>query len=281
MYHGVVADDEALAEGDWLQVRASEFRRQMAYLARHYRVVDFAEALTGEVGAGKPRAIVTFDDGYANNYSVALPILAALDLRATVFVATGQVGTNRLFWWDRLHLAAAGRSVPPGEIARLKALPPSRLDAEVDAYIEQRGWTLPREAPAAYRSLGVDELQALHRSGRVEIGSHTHGHEILEHLPDAAVEATVAASCAFLREQGIAPRFFAAPNGDYRQEQIPLLARAGLQVCVATREGLWRPAEGAYRIPRIGIGRGCAMAEFALALTGLPARLREWRRAKQ
>lgn len=277
MYHGVVADDEALAEGDWLQVRASEFRRQMAYLARHYRVVDFAEALADGADSDQPRAIVTFDDGYANNYTVALPILAALNLKATVFVATGQVGTARLFWWDRLRLAAAGQSVPAAQIARFKALPAARLEAEVDAYIADRGWTLPNAAPEAYRSLSRDELLALSRSGRVEIGSHTHGHEILEHLSDAEVTATVDASCAFLRAQGLAPRYFAAPNGDYHDRQIPLLARAGLQACVATREGLWLSAAGAYRIPRLGIGRGCALADFALALSGLPARWREWR----
>lgn len=279
MYHGVVADNESLAEGDWLQVRASEFRRQMAWLARHYRVIGFDEALAGgaEGEDHRPCAIISFDDGYANNYRVALPILADFGLKATVFVATGRVGSEGLFWWDRLHLAAAGRTLPMAEIARFKALPAQLLDAEVDAYIRARGWHAPSTAPAAYRSLSFDELQALLQSARVEIGSHTHGHQILENLSEAETVSTLSESCAFLRRQGIVPRYFAAPNGDYLDAQIPLMQAAGLQICVATRAGLWLPATGNYRIPRIGIGRGCNLAEFEWSLSGIPAALRAWR----
>lgn len=279
MYHGVLADDDAAGEGDWLQVRESEFRAQMAYLKAHYAVVRLGDLLGApKPYSGKPRAVLTFDDGYANNLHRALPILREFDLPATVFVATGHVGSRRLFWWDRLHLAA-----PPDEkleaarVAAFKALPPAAIDAALADTLAQRGWRAPAAAPDSYRSLSVDELRALAGSGLVEIGSHTHGHEILERLPDEEVRATLRASCEALAGWGVDARLFAAPNGDYTPAQTALIAGQGFAACVATHPALWDwPAEP-YRIPRFGIGRGTGRAEFALTISGALSRLRELR----
>lgn len=103
MYHGVMPDDVVEAEGDWLQVRASAFRAQMQYLKRYYHVCSLAEALA-EIGkpSPKPRVVVTFDDGYRNNFEAAFPILRELGIPATIFVVTRMINSERLFWWDRL-----------------------------------------------------------------------------------------------------------------------------------------------------------------------------------
>ncbi|RMD68015.1 MAG: hypothetical protein D6819_10400, partial [Gammaproteobacteria bacterium] len=63
MYHGLARDEDPLAEGDWLQVRAGEFAAQMDYLSRRYRVIRFSEALHPPRREDRPRAIITFDDG--------------------------------------------------------------------------------------------------------------------------------------------------------------------------------------------------------------------------
>jgi peptidoglycan/xylan/chitin deacetylase (PgdA/CDA1 family) len=50
-------------------------------------------------------AVITFDDGYADNYTFGLPLLKEFDVSATVFLATGALGKDREFWWDELEKA--------------------------------------------------------------------------------------------------------------------------------------------------------------------------------
>lgn len=279
MYHGVLPDDDLLADGDWLQVRVSEFRAQMAELARHYEPVRVADLLRPLPPARRPRVAVTFDDGYANNLHHALPVLREFSIPATVFVATAQIGSDRLFWWDRLHLARPGRPVPQAITAALKRLPQARIDTELAAYLAAEGRLAPPAAPDSYRSLSVDELQALSTSGLVDIGSHTHGHEILDRLSDDEVRATLADSVAALARWNISTALFAAPNGDYLDRQIPLIEANGFAMCVSTQPGLWQPSDNPYRVPRLGIGRGTSAAEFALTVAGAMLRLRRGRGA--
>lgn len=279
MYHGVLPDDDSLAEDDWLQVRLSEFRRQMDFLRRNYAVIHFADALAGPVGGkckDRPRAIITFDDGYANNCHWALPVLQALGLPATVFVSTAFLDTRRLFWWDRLRLslAAVGRTVPVDWVVRLKGLHPSAIDEALDGMLAAAGVESCNRAPESYRCLNSGELQTLRDSGLIQIGSHTHGHEILERLSDAEVSATLAASQEALAARGGATALFAAPNGSYASRQTALMRTGGFALCAATDPVLWRCPGNPYRIPRLPVGRGSSEAQFALQLSGALAFLK-------
>ena len=55
-----------------------------------------------ERGCQRRSVIVTFDDGYADNWYVATPLLQRYDVPATIFVTTQAVGSERAFWWDEL-----------------------------------------------------------------------------------------------------------------------------------------------------------------------------------
>lgn len=78
------------------------FDRQMAYMARHYKVVPLPE-LVGRLNAGKQlapyTAAITFDDGFRNNLTIALPILQKYHLPATIFLATSFVSSDELGLW--------------------------------------------------------------------------------------------------------------------------------------------------------------------------------------
>src|SRR5690606_11379545 len=93
---------------------AAVFETQMRYLNRHYRVMPLAD-LAGLLGTGRPLrepvAAVTFDDGYRDNYTSAFPVLRRLGVPATIFLATGYIGGDRVFWWDAvgIMIAKAGR----------------------------------------------------------------------------------------------------------------------------------------------------------------------------
>src|SRR5687767_8537322 len=105
LYHGVYGGAlNPLLNVDGLHVRVERFERQMRYLAAHYTVVPLDQLVDGERGttARKPRAAVTFDDGYRNVYRCAYPVLRRLALPATVFVPTDFLLRGRALWWDRL-----------------------------------------------------------------------------------------------------------------------------------------------------------------------------------
>lgn len=105
-YHRV--DDP---QGDVNAVSPVNFERQMAYLRKHYRVITVAEALQLlKSGRNCERAVViTFDDGYRDNFLNAMPILKKHGLPACFFVSSGIVGTDRHFDHD---LELAGRPLP-------------------------------------------------------------------------------------------------------------------------------------------------------------------------
>jgi peptidoglycan/xylan/chitin deacetylase (PgdA/CDA1 family) len=107
-YHGVLE-----SAGDVYTNRncvdAKMFDRQMAFMTRYYNVVSLTDLVqwlaTGQKMPGYTAAI-TFDDGFRNNFTVALPILRKYHLPATVFLTTSFIGGKELGLWteqvDRL-----------------------------------------------------------------------------------------------------------------------------------------------------------------------------------
>jgi len=280
MYHGVMEDDFGLAEGDWLQVRASEFRSQMQHLGRDYRVVPLGRAWEGE-DDGRPRVALTFDDGYANNFRVAFPILREFGFPATVFLVTGAVGTRRLFWFDRLQIALGGR-VAPAELKRIKedfkaGTHPHGIDDAVDTLLRAHpdAGAIPEEAVEAYRPLSREEIAEMAASGLVRFGSHTHRHEILPRLSQAEAERTLAQSLEILNTLPGYGGYFCFPNGGWAPEHIPLCRRLGFEGAVLTRPGVWKDPADRFTIPRFGIGRGADAATFAATVSGVLPRIQQ------
>src|SRR5712692_1330157 len=106
-YHRVIEKwDETL---DYSQpgmvVTASTFERQVAFLNEHFEVVTLGALLAEGNVAGRavrPRCVVTFDDGWRDNYDLAFPILRQHDIPATIFLTTDFIGTDRAFWHTEL-----------------------------------------------------------------------------------------------------------------------------------------------------------------------------------
>lgn len=277
MYHGVLPDGDPLAEDSWLQVKESEFRWQMAYMKEHYEVIHLSEALKqGSRSKGKPRAVITFDDGYANNYYCALPILKEFQIPATIFVTTSHVDTDKMFWWDRLRITLTPIVPLPKEwIEKLKTMKPSRIDSEINSTLEDRGLKSITVSPESYRCLTSVEIRSMIDDGLIQIGSHTHCHDILERLDPEEVRTTLRNSTEKLREWGIETNLFAAPNGTYLDAQIPLIKAENFASCVSTYSDLWSCPSTPYRIPRCPVGRGADPAWFALLISGVIPFLRK------
>src|SRR5262249_5952780 len=78
---------------------AREFEERMRWVKTHFNVLSLGDAVAKLKSDSLPeRSLsITFDDGYADNHDVALPILRKLDVPATFFVATGYINGGRMF----------------------------------------------------------------------------------------------------------------------------------------------------------------------------------------
>ncbi len=193
-------------------VTPETFDRQLAMLARRFDVVSVervVEAASG--GALLPRSpvLITFDDGYRDNYDVALPLLRKHGLTATFFIATQFVDERRLFWWDRVnYVLKASRlekvelEYPNKSVLALGPTPAHRASAIKAALRIVKGHfglnvTLFLEHLADAAGVRFDraqetklanehimtwpEVRALHEAG-MSVQSHTHSHRVLDTL---------------------------------------------------------------------------------------------------
>jgi peptidoglycan/xylan/chitin deacetylase (PgdA/CDA1 family) len=239
------------------------FERQVRHLARHYTVLPVEELVDRMRAGSVPRnaAAITFDDGYRDTLTHAAPILAGYGLPATVFLATGFIGTTEVPWYDRLatalKLSPRSRVIAPsGEELALESVE-DRLRALVRTRTHLK--TLPEEQfrrafPLLLDSLGSaeqqsaknamlswDDVHALRGLG-FRIGAHTVTHPILSRVTAERARAEVLGSRETIQDAcGAAPRAFAYPNGqpaDYTSAVVNLVREAGFSCAVTTRFGL-------------------------------------------
>ena len=281
MYHRVAPTEDDL----WgICVEPDRFAEQIAALKRVRQVVTLDEILawrSGARGADRPLAAVTFDDGYHDAFSTALPILERLDCAATVYVATGLVGTDKAFWWDELVrlVMAAPPASPPLQLLvghapltwavaddrggrqrvcrqvrrRLRDLEPAHIDAQMDAICVWSGGR--RGARAEDRAMSGEEVRKLSQS-LVTIGGHTVRHPSLPSLSPAAQSAEIAESrraCEAWTGRPI--EHFAYPFGHYDRASLRGVREAGFRSACATTPGVVRPWTDPLRLPRLTPGR--------------------------
>jgi peptidoglycan/xylan/chitin deacetylase (PgdA/CDA1 family) len=253
LYHRVA---EGFADPWSLCVSPANFHEQMALLAA--RGVCPLDDLLDELAAGRrPRSVVvTFDDGYADFCSAALPVLRAHDVPATLFVTTGTLGGGAEFWWDELERIVLIPTVVPDTLSievgtdafswtrgandDRRALYHGlhqrlgRLDgaARAHALADLRRWAgVDAACRATHRPLSAAELAAVAREPRVQLGAHTVSHSYLGALAGDEQAREIAESKRSL--EAIAERsieHFSYPHGDHEPETIARVRAAGFRV---------------------------------------------------
>ncbi len=96
---------------------AENFRKHLLFLQANFRIIsleELSEIIKNKQVVTEKLALITFDDGYSDNYHVAYPILKSLNLTATFFITTSLIGANTVPWWDEIawHVKhCAGQSI--------------------------------------------------------------------------------------------------------------------------------------------------------------------------
>lgn len=274
IFHRVLPAADPLFPGEITQ---PQFDAICTWLRQWFNVLplDLAAARLQE-GTLPSRALcITFDDGYADNHDVALPVLQRHGLCATFFVATGFLDGGRM-WNDTLiecvrraagptlDLAgtpAAGLgSLPLGSIAQrqvaiaraigaAKYLPPPERDAWVDAFAARTGAALPDDL-----MMRSSQVRQLHQAG-MQIGGHTVGHPILARLAVADITHEIAEGRRQLQDIVAEPvTLFAYPNGkpgeDYDDRAVQAVREQGFKVAVSTTWGTSDRRSDPLQLPR-------------------------------
>lgn len=217
---------------------AEGFRRQMALVKRRFNPTSF-EAVLECLDRGLPlpenAVLVTFDDGYDDNFRVAYPILRDLGMSAMFFVSTGHIDSGMPYAYDWLaHMVyrTNAHELESPELGRSWRLPDSTearqevvkelLDAMKSRTVAtqksllarlQREWDMPPMPHPHCRPMTWEQLREM-RAGGMEIGSHGVNHLTLSQLPAADMEAEVRDSKLRLEQElGVAIKVMSYPVG--------------------------------------------------------------------
>lgn len=272
-YHRVPAGTDPLLSSD--QVNARKFAGHMKAISECFNVLPLPQALEHlERGTLPARALsITFDDGYKDNYTIALPILQSHGLKATFFVCSGYLNDGLMFndvivealrvcettqldlSWLGLGLLSVGdigakRQVSEKILNSVKYLPFLEREAACD-----RVWqTAAPGKPRPRLMMDDEQIRELARHG-MTIGGHTHTHPILNRLDLDSAREDIALNRRLLTTLiGHEPLVFAYPNGrpvrDYGYEHVKLLQELGYRSAVSTAWGVATKACDRYQLPR-------------------------------
>jgi peptidoglycan/xylan/chitin deacetylase (PgdA/CDA1 family) len=278
-HHRVYADAERPLYR--LGVSESVLDRQLALLAE----VGLAPVTVGEglarLASGRPGHVValTFDDGYLDNATRALPALARHGARATFYLTAGLMESRRAPWWDVLAhvleraraprvegLAWAGAAPLPlgGDAARRAALaallPRFRVPPPVrDARLAELAISLGVAEPAPCELATWEQAAAFPRAG-MEVGGHTLTHPHLTTLDAEDQRLEIGGSVALVRERlGVPCPGFAYPGGDHDEVTVAMARESGVAHAVTTLAGDNRAGAPAWTLHRRGLNEGACL----------------------
>ena len=288
MYHRVLGADAA--SRSWshpaIIVRRQTFDRQMRWLRRHFEVLDleqFEARLQDGRSFDTPSCLVTFDDGWCDNYTEAWPILKAHGVPAVIFLPVQFIGTGRMFWQERLKaLLAAIRERADADREFAHVARPALRALELDAALEvDRGslrQTLHGAAAALKQSASPDAaLSTLERLlGRtadatadafmtwemvrdmagngIAFGGHSVTHRLMTLMPaaEAAREAAESREAIGL-SLGRPAVAFAYPNGSFDAAVRDGVRAADYRLAFAVTPGKVDAGVDRFAVPRINI----------------------------
>jgi len=277
----IILNYHAATEGD--------LRQHLLYLRHHYRLLHLESALEelfcpsppDDVRDRRTPLVITFDDGYYDNYTHCFALACELQIPMTIFLIPGYIETGDRFWWLEPDYLVAHASVSEvtikGQTYHLnKSEERAALAEAIDARLRFAASVHERETylmdvrqllAVPYTvtleeksSLPISwaELQIMETCEWISFGGHTMHHPILAYLTDPSeVEYEVQASRAEL-EQHLASsiRSFAYPVGklsDIGEQAVRSVQKAGYAWAVTTIDGFNTPRSNPYLLYRFTV----------------------------
>jgi glycosyltransferase involved in cell wall biosynthesis/peptidoglycan/xylan/chitin deacetylase (PgdA/CDA1 family) len=302
-YHRV-ADSPFVLSG--MSIRIANFEQQIRYIARHYTPLSLQEAvgmIERREKIPKNAIVITFDDGYLDNYVNAFPILRQYGVPATIFLSARAIEERKLLWFDMLtesfrltslqsvFLEAYGLGTFFLNSARSRLHAAQKVvsyakrfslreRSDFVRYVLERLEVKEEDVETTGMMMSWEDVRTMHREG-ITFGSHGMNHVILTRLSDKEIRREIGDAKELIRKRtGVDTKLFAYPNGeakDFNREVERHLHRhdyvtactliKGLNDCTSDRLALRRfcVTEG---MESNAFGR-FSRALFAVMLSGL------------
>ncbi len=290
-YHRVFdASAGTLYETGVIDSTPESFDQQMATVARYFSPMTMDGLLAWFAGAPLPPnpIIITFDDGYLDNFERALPILQKHGVPATFFMATSYLTERKLFWWDRIaYLIKSSKHetismIYPENVSLPRAralkwalrtvkdtfaldLPRFLADLQTACAVD---WDDALERKLANELLMTwDQVRALRRAG-MDVQSHTRTHRVLQTLPVARLDEELRGSREDLEQElGEPIRAISYPVGkpiSHKPAIREAVRRAGYQIGFSNSSGVNHVLSrlDRYDMRRLSIDLGVPHAMF-------------------
>jgi len=271
-YHRVA---EGVKDPFYLCVSPGNFASHLEEITRGREPSTLADV---SVPSRRPRVVVTFDDGYSDNLTHALPIAASKGVPITVYVTSGILENHGGLWWDRLATLLRSRPPQVREIdlpvgsrklrlplgsrgiradldsvrRHLLPLPVTEIERALDAVSEQ--WQVSSAPPPDAGTLTAEDLRLLTASDTVTIGAHTADHVRLRDRPTQEQQDTIYGSKDELEQAiGRPVPHFAYPFGGrdaFDDRSVDAVRSAGFDTACTTLPGTARSSTDPYRLPR-------------------------------
>lgn len=254
-------------------MRERTFAQLLEYLERHFTAVSLDAFVDGRRAAdSKPRCLLTFDDGWRDNFSTALPWLKKYRIPAVIFAVTGFIEKHETFWVEYLRQAWRNPERQPQIRTALQGFSQSCPgDASFEVVVEYL-----KHLPARNRSLFLepwlaqadstdgspDEMITWEEAAKLEsegvaIEAHTVSHPLLVYEDEPTVNQELAKSKSMLEEKLKKKiRAFAYPNGSWNDRVRQQVRMAGYQCAFTTIPGWHSQGEDPYTIRRIMLHEG-------------------------
>lgn len=282
-----------------LKVSLSNFEKQIVYLKKNYRIVsgdELAEIIRRKDPFPKNACLITFDDGWKDNFTNALPVLIKYGVPAIVFVSTDYVGTDKVFWHEQLALALMSlsgsidisrygdclSSWPQSVLKKVEVIATRpkhlrrRIINEMIEYLkgfdEEINRNMAQELDALLGAgqtnstslmLSWEEISEMSKAD-IDIGSHGKSHSLLTHIGEGRVMSELIESKSIIEERVNRPvNFLAYPNGNYNQEIKKAAQKAGYLASFTCLPGINRFLDDVFVLKRKHIHE-----ELSLGLNG-------------
>jgi len=304
-YHRVLSRE--YAEKNFVQtgmyVYADIFEMHMLFVRKYFKIVSFNELIEiWHKGTWDKKArycVVTFDDGWLDNYLYAFPILKGNSIPATIFLPTAFIGTAEWFWPEKIayiftavcregtvkaaqfHREFIGPHFPwlrelrefgygyiDSVIENSKCADRAEIDRLINTLCEYLSLAIPRERLV----LNWGEILEMSKE-QISFGSHTMTHPILTSLPVSTVRHEAEGSWgAIMRSGANATPVFCYPNGDWSNEIVDVLKSLPYKAAVTTMYGLEEVVPTSrFALSRVGIhnGNSANLPLFAWHISGM------------
>ena len=292
MYHRVLTDKEISGSisQEGIVVNCETFEKHMSYIKNNFKILslsEFIEHFEKRIPFETKSCLVTFDDGWKDNFLNAYPILKENRIPALIFLPTDFIGSFRCFWQEEMaDLLAAARKRCweddgfskknkrlfdiegfrdiiasdekrlPQKIAAFLGVQKKKNISEIERLIHSLKQALPAEAMQEKKEaviLSWDEVKIMARDG-IDFGSHGKSHAILPAASVREAEGEITESKNVLEKnlgQGIDA--FSYPNGDYSEEVLDMVRKNGYQVAFGTDKGSVFIEDNPYKLKRMNI----------------------------